>query len=72
MTLSELQNGSHNLTVYATDRFGNSGVSKIVYLSVEVPFPATLIIVAATAIVATGGAALVYFIKARKTIKNAE
>jgi len=36
------------------------------------PFPTTLIIVAATAIVATGGAALVYLVKTKKTSKNAE
>jgi parallel beta-helix repeat protein len=36
------------------------------------PFPTTWIVVAATAIVATGGAILVYFAKGRKTIKKGE
>jgi N-acetylneuraminic acid mutarotase len=74
-TISELSNGSHNLTVYVTDQFGNTGVSETVYFTVDKepePFPTIWIIVAAAAIVATGGAVLVYFVKARKTIKKGE
>jgi hypothetical protein len=71
-TLTGLPNGDHNVTVYATDKAGNVGASETISFSVDVPFPTTWIIVAATAIVTTGGAALVYFVKARKTIKKGE
>ena len=62
----------HNVAVYARDEFENVGTSQTITFSVEAPFPTTWIIVAATAIVATVGAALVYFVKARKTIKKGE
>jgi len=74
-TLTGLSYGAHNLTVYVTDQYGNTGFSETVYFSVAKepePIPTTWIIVGATAIVATGGAALVYFVKARKTIKKGE
>jgi hypothetical protein len=70
--LTGLSYGAHTLTVYAIDAAGNIGSSETIYFSVEVPFPTIWIIVAATAIVATGGAALVYFVKAMKTIKKGE
>jgi hypothetical protein len=36
-TLTGLSNGLHNLTVYATDTDGNTGVSETVYFSVKAP-----------------------------------
>jgi len=68
ITLNEVPNGSHNLTVYATDEFGNTGASEIVYFRVEVPepFPTTLVAVASGASVAVlvvAAGLLVYFKK---------
>jgi hypothetical protein len=62
-TLTGLPNGDHNVTVYATDEFGNTGVSKITYFSVEVPFPTTLVAVAIVAVVVVSVGSLVYFKK---------
>jgi parallel beta-helix repeat protein len=64
-TLSGLTNGVHNVTVYAKDTFGNVGASETVSFSVEVPFPATLVI-APVAGVAVIGAVLAIYFKKRK------
>jgi hypothetical protein len=42
-TLTDLPNGDHNVTVYATDEFGNTGASETIYFKVDVPFPTTLV-----------------------------
>ena len=66
-TLNELPNGNHNLTVYATDLSGNTGVSEIVYFSVEVPEPFPTTLVAATvAPIAAFVAVLIFYLKKRK------
>jgi hypothetical protein len=64
-TLTGLQNGLHNITVYAKDTFENTGASETVYFSVEVPFPTTLVI-APIASVAVIGAVLAIYFKKRK------
>jgi hypothetical protein len=66
-TLTGLRNGDHNVTVYATDEFGNNGASKTIIFNVEVsePFPTTLVI-ASVIIVAVAGAGLLFFFKKRK------
>jgi len=64
-TLTGLQNGLHNITVYAKDTFENMGTSETVYFSVEVPFPTTLVIVS-VASVAVIGAVLAIYLKKRK------
>jgi parallel beta-helix repeat protein len=71
-TLSGLPNGSHNLTVYVTDQFGNTGASEIIYFSVDVPEPfPTALVAASIASVAIIGAGLVlYFTKIKKTSKK--
>jgi len=62
-TLTELQNGDHNVTVYATDEFGNTGTSETMYFSVNVHFPvlpvATLSVIVTIVVVSL----LVYFKK---------
>jgi len=67
-TLSELPNGAHNLTVYATDHFGSTGASDTVHFNVNVPEPFPIAPVAAgitsAAIVVIG--ALIYFKKRRR------
>jgi hypothetical protein len=65
-TLTWLPNGYHNVTVYATDEFGNTGVSKTIYFSVEAPFPTAL--VAAVSVI-TGtmvSVGLIIYFKKRK------
>jgi hypothetical protein len=64
-TLSGLTNGLHNITLYAKDTFENTGASETVSFSVEVPFPATLV-VAPVATVAVVGAVLAIYFKKRK------
>ena len=65
ITLSDLEIGSHNITIYATDLAGHIGVSDIVYFSVE-PFPTTLVLASVVIIAVVGVGILVYF-KKRKT-----
>jgi parallel beta-helix repeat protein len=72
-TLSGLSDGSHSIIVYARDDAGNTGVSDIVYFTIDIsesePFP--LWIVAAVVIIAAAGVALlIYFIKTRKISQN--
>ncbi|MBT0159084.1 hypothetical protein G4O51_03770 [Candidatus Bathyarchaeota archaeon A05DMB-2] len=67
-TLSKLRNGSHNLKVYATDKAGNTGVSEIVYFTVDAPEPfplAPVVVASALSVVIIGVWFLVYF-KRRK------
>jgi hypothetical protein len=68
-TLTELPNGDHNVTVYATNEFGNTSASEMIYFSVEVPEPsptATLVVASAlsTAVISIGS--VLYFRKVRK------
>ena len=56
-TLTDLTNGDHNITVYATDLAGNTGKSETILFTVEV-FPTTLtavIIIAVSAVAASAG-----------------
>jgi hypothetical protein len=67
-TLTELPNGDHNVTVYATDEFGNTGASEMIYFSVEVQESSTTTLVVAsalsTAVISIGS--VLYFRKVRK------
>jgi hypothetical protein len=67
-TLSELPNGSHNVTVYVTDRSGNTGVSETIYLDVDVPepFPTTMFIAPIASVAVIGAGLLVYFKKRKR------
>jgi hypothetical protein len=64
-TLTELANGEHNLTVYATDEAGNMGASETIYFSVAEPFPTTIVI-ASVITVSVIGIGLVFYFKKRK------
>jgi hypothetical protein len=68
MTLTGLANGDHNLTIYAKDETGNTGVSETIYFSVEVPepFPTILVATASGASVAIIGIGLLVYFKKRK------
>ena len=73
ITLAGLSEGSHSLIVYAKDAAGNTGASETIYFSIKTqqsePFPTW--IVAATAIIAIGVAAvLVYFKKIKKPTRK--
>lgn len=67
-TLTDLPNGYHNVTVYATDEAGNTGASETVYFSVEVPepFPISTIAAVSVATVAITGAGLLSYFRRRK------
>jgi hypothetical protein len=67
ITLTGLPNGDHNLTVYATDEFGNTGVSETVYFSVEVPFPTALVVASIASVVIICAGVVLYFAKIKKT-----
>ena len=43
LVLSNLTDGKHNVTIYATDLAGHTGVSETIYFTIE-PFPTTLVI----------------------------
>ena len=68
ITLTGLPNGDHNVTVYAIDEAGNTGVSETIYFNVNVPepFPTALIIAASVASAAIITAGLVFYFKKRK------
>ena len=63
LTLEELANGVHNLTVYAKDAFGNTGASETVSFTVEVPFPATMVVAPIASVVVVGAVVAFYFRK---------
>jgi len=64
-TLEGLSNGSHNVTVYARDELGNTGVSETVTFTVDAPFP-TALVAASTASAALIGVGLLVYFKKRK------
>jgi hypothetical protein len=62
ITLTELPNGEHNLTVYAWDDAGNIGASETVTFTVAKPEPLpTALVITPMASVAVIGVGLVYF-----------
>ena len=63
VTLEGLANGVYNVTVYAKDAFGNVGASETVSFSVEVPFPATMVIAPIASVVVVGAVLAFYFRK---------
>jgi parallel beta-helix repeat protein len=64
-TLTGLPNGDHNVTVYATDQFGNAGASETSYFNVDAPepFPTTLVIASVITVAVVGVGLFVYFKK---------
>lgn len=70
-TLSNLEVGSHNITLFASDVFGNIGVSNPTYFSIAEqvvvptasPFPASLVFVSTVGIVVVVSGLLAYFKK---------
>jgi hypothetical protein len=73
MTLTQLSNGAHNVTVYAADEAGNMGASETATFTVAVPEPFPTVPVAAAsvaAVAAVGVVLLVYFKKRKKESGN--
>jgi hypothetical protein len=68
ITLIDLPNGYHNITVYATDKTGNVGASETIYFSVEVPvpFPTTMVIAPMASVTVVGVGLVVYFKKRKR------
>jgi hypothetical protein len=62
-TLTGLPNGYHNVTIYATDEYGNTCSSETIYFSVEVPFPTTLVVASVITAAVVGVSLLVFFKK---------
>lgn len=77
-SIAGLQNGKHNVTVYAQDDFGNKGMSETVFFNIDAPtFPLVPIIVASVVTIGlTATGVLVYFRRRKgsqqisKTIAN--
>lgn len=72
-TLTGLSNGQHNVTVYATDEFGNTGASDTLYFNVNAPqFPWVPLAaaIAAVSAVAVGAGLTVYHKKHRQPTIN--
>jgi hypothetical protein len=68
VTLS-LSNGAHNITIHATDSYGNKGTSQIINFDVEAPFPNVLIVPLVTACAGgalAAGVALLFYFKKHK------
>ncbi len=65
-TLSALAGGSHNVTVYATDNFGNVGKSDTLHFTVQEK-PIFQITIAAIAVIGSIAGLLVYLKKRKKT-----
>lgn len=65
ITLAGLSSGLHNVTVYASNTFGDMGASETITFTVAVPelFPTTLAIVALVLVAVVGIGLLVYFKK---------
>jgi hypothetical protein len=65
--ITKLTLGQHNLTLYATDDAGNTGVSQTIHFKVaEESFPTLPVAVASVASVAIVGAGLLVYFKKRK------
>jgi parallel beta-helix repeat protein len=68
LNFTELSDGSHSLTVYATDTAGNTGTSETINFTIETP-STTQITIAIAIIALIGAVFLVYFLKTKKTTK---
>jgi hypothetical protein len=73
-TLTDLSNGQHNVTVYATDEFGNTGKSNTLFFNVDAPdaseFPAVTLLVASVVVAVSIVACIGALVFRRKQKKN--
>jgi hypothetical protein len=68
VTLPALSNGSHSLTVYATDEVGNTG-SKTVYFNIA-PFPTVSVVGVATTVTIALAAGYILFERRKPSNKE--
>jgi len=71
-TVTNLPNGRHNVTVYATNEFGYTGVSNTLFFDVNAsePFPVVSVIAVSAIAVVVGASLLVYFKKGNRKTAN--
>jgi len=67
-TLTGLSNGQHNVTVYATDEFGNTDASNILFFNVNAPESSVPVVAAFVVIVVCAGVTFLVFFKKQKKI----
>jgi hypothetical protein len=75
VTLTDLLDGEHSLTLFAIDSAGNIGSSETLYFTVDVPEPFPVALVAAAsvaAVVVVGVGLLVYFKKHKRSVMKHE
>ncbi len=68
-TLTDIPYGEHNVTVYATDKVGNTGASETIFFTIpepEEPFPTLLVATASIVIVVVGAFAVFLFVRKHK------
>lgn len=65
ISLAEVEIGDHNVTVYATDLAGHTGISETIYFSIE-PFPTTIVLTSIAIITVVGVVIFTYFKKYKK------
>ena len=66
-TIADLANGQHNVTVYATSKYGYTGVSETLFFNVNAPeFPVAPFITVSAAVVASAFSGVIVFFKKRK------
>jgi parallel beta-helix repeat protein len=68
LNLTGLSDGSHSLTVYATDTWGDTGTSETIYFKIDTT-STTGITIAIVITAVVGVAILAYFLKIKKTTK---
>jgi N-acetylneuraminic acid mutarotase len=68
ITITDLSNGLHNVTVYARDEFDNVGASATLTFNVKVPepFPIIFVVAASVATITVVGVGLLFYFKKRK------
>jgi hypothetical protein len=69
LTLTGLENGAHNVTIYASDSAGNAATPQTLFFNVDAPepFPASLVAAISVAMVATVAGGLWGHFKKRKS-----
>jgi N-acetylneuraminic acid mutarotase len=65
-TLTKIQVGQHNITVYANDTYGNMGASETVTFTISEPFPTALVAAASGVSIAVIVVSLLVYFKKRK------
>jgi parallel beta-helix repeat protein len=71
VTIANMANGVHSVTVYANDTYGNMGASEPVTFTVAKPesFPATLVVAPVASVVVIGAVLAIYFKKRKHQTK---